>query len=206
MYKIAVHGCVIQVAFRNYEDFKSAVLTEIDKLSSMERLALDGTPTSDASLFGSRQVIMYHILHNIRRYESTHQNLELSRFYYFVYSLANNYKHISNSAKCVYDVLISDFDSTFESVKERCLSTKTVSKEDIKMLYELLIDARKQVELAYDSYIRGKCAEITLKFSEFGLEFYKDMVIFKNEFMAEATNMTEEIKKRKKKIQELQNL
>jgi hypothetical protein len=203
MYKIEVHGCVINVAFRNYADFKSAVLTEIDKLSSMERLALDGTPTEDSSLFGSRQVIMYHILHTIRKYESTHQNFELSNFYYFVYSLANNYKQISNSAKCVYDVLISEFDSNFETIK---LCKKNVSKDDVRMLYEFLSDTREQIELAYDSFIKGKCAELALKFSESGLEFYRDLDVFKDDFMIETMDMSSEIKKRRKKLQELRKL
>ena len=207
MGKITVDGCEIEVAFNNYEEFKSNVLAELDKLGSVERLALDGTPTTDASLFGSRQVVMYHIIHMIRRFEKNNQKLELPEFYGFVCYLAFNYNKISHSAKTVHKMLISDFDSAIDKLKNNVYASENmaeqVTKKDWTELSETLLYARKQTELAYDSYINGRCAEIAIKFCELGTDFYGELAKFDNSFIDEAKNMNEETVRRRKELQEL---
>ncbi len=223
MNSILVDGKRISVAFESFDDFKACAESEYERLKDTPRIGIDGKPTDDTSIFGSRQQILYHIVQMIEEYLKTHGIHSLESFYQYTKMGLMNCEAIYISSMSKYYSTIREYDEEFGDLEvaiaslERKKVTTDILKDKtgfliakapvmdkINDLYDLLIEAKGEMETSASYFMNGRVARFAIKFCELGLRIFEDADTFDFHYLdTDIPKMSKGIRDRHKVLKEV---
>jgi hypothetical protein len=207
MMKVLIDGKKVSLKYDGFSEFYEDVMDAHERLMTSARVGIDGNPTVDMSLFGSRQVILCHIIHTIRTYRQAHTREDLKEYYEFTHSSSAKFHSILDGAMQDYDTIIRLYDDKYQRLITAMFVDKSISDMERIMakdeLYDLLHGAREQVKTAYEAFLYGMCTDIALRFCEVGMDIFEDPKLFDCTFLSKIQEMNLAIRERHKAIKAL---
>ena len=210
------------VKYATVQKLVDAINTEQKALekSGLGLIDIDGTPTNDNSLFGSRQKVMDHLSQKIKSYlDVCGENISMQKFYddnQATYYCKLEEKRIR---KYNYDVMIAKYDDLFNRLKilvkkytstytERISSIKQTKAyieiyETINELYTLLIEAEGLIQFISDDSTSLMCQRILFKFIEIGTGIYDYPSLFEYDKGESYAELKSAIHKRYEKLKKV---
>ena len=231
MFTISTIYGPLSVKFGTVKELVNAVNAEKKSYeNAFSYIAIDGTPTTDDSLFGSRQKIMEHLTGTIEAYFSHYGEENSIEKFYNDNLVARDFRVIHKSSyRDNFETALQKYDEYYEKLKELIANYKAkytpgeVSEETFKAgkvsveqyadfgqiqilcnsLYDLLILAKEFSNTIYDNVKMMVCQNILLKYIEVGSDIYNDASLFQYPEGESYEELSKEISKRHKPLKAL---
>ena len=231
MFTISTIYGPLSVKFGTIKELVDAINAEKKSYeTAFSYIAIDGTPTTDDSLFGSRQKIMEHLSETIKAYFNRYgEEISIEKFY--------NDNLVTHDFRVIhkdsfldnFETILKKYDESYKDLKVMIISYKAtypsgeVSVELLKAgkisaeqyaafeqihalcnaLYDLLIVAKQLITPIFEDVKMLLCQNILLKYVEVGADIYKDASLFQYPEGESYEELQGEISKRHKPLKAL---
>ncbi len=211
MIPVFVEDHMIDIKYNTFKELAQSVNDEVIRLNNLPgRVAFDNTPTDNKSIFGSRNMVMHHIVQTIKGYVSgLKETFSIDKFYIDIYRLFGVNKLRVAGYVSEHQELIAEFDEKVKFIKAFVDAYKN-GEEDLteiqryKMefdvcslideLYEVLIDAKGLMPELFKKSNTMIIERAFMRYLEVGTEIFNEPELFERE--TDLEKLEKEIKER----------
>ena len=215
MIPICVEDHIVDVMFNDFKELAKSVNDEVARLNNLPgRVAFDNTPTDNKSIFGSRNMVMHHIVQTIKAYVSeSKEAFSVDAFYIDIYRLYGLNKLRVAGYVSEFQELIDEYDEKVKFIKafvdaykdaNGSLTSTQLYKMELTVysiideLYDVLIDAKRLIPELYKKSNTMVLEKVLMRYLEIGTDIFNEPVLFNRE--TDMDKLEKEIKERHAKL------